>query len=68
MLNQPICYSDAAFGEVQKAAIIALVGDDISTNFYGKFVRVRGLISKTVTADQPPQELMLFQANVEPRK
>jgi hypothetical protein len=64
-LEKALCYEDKEFGHVPQGINIALIpSDDKAQHLFianeGKRITVRGALEHAITADQPPQELLLF--------
>ncbi|MDE1986929.1 MAG: hypothetical protein KGJ28_10340 [Alphaproteobacteria bacterium] len=63
-LDKPLCYRNAAMGDVPETRHVTIVPDDRAPPFRdmaGRHVTVRGTLMHSSTMDQPPQALLLFR-------
>ncbi|GBQ25986.1 hypothetical protein AA12717_2227 [Gluconacetobacter sacchari DSM 12717] len=63
-LEKKSCYSDSDYGSISDVRAVAVVSGYHQLHFQeGQHVSLTGAIEHTVTADQPPQALMLYMKN-----
>ncbi len=65
-LDHPLCYRSREMGDAPKARVLALVADSGSplgdpNRLAGRHLTLSGRVMHKITADQPPQTLMLFE-------
>jgi len=65
-LDHPLCYRSQEMGDAPRARVMALVADPGTPlsdpiRLAGRHVTLSGRVMHKITADQPPQTLMLFE-------
>ena len=66
-LDRPLCYRDETMGEVPQGRLVAVIpnaargGLGDPRRLTGKRLTLTGVIAHSITADQPPQALLLLQ-------
>ncbi len=65
-LDRPLCYRSQEMGDAPRARVLALVADADSplgdpVRLAGRHLTLSGRVMHRITADQPPQTLMLFE-------
>jgi len=67
-LNKPSCYRDTKMGDVPKAQDVALLPDETALHQFDDLadrrITVEGTLIHSSTTDQPPKDLLLFEATL----